>query len=48
VEGGRTYPETSANRTQVLFNNGIGKARTRIMKLKGSARPFPKGGKADA
>jgi len=36
---------TTANRAQVLFNNGIGKARTRIMKLKGSARPSAKGGR---
>jgi len=36
---------TTANRAQVLFNNGIGKDRTRIMKLKGSARPSAKGGK---
>src|SRR5579863_5303493 len=36
---------TTANRAQVLFNNEIGKDRTRIMKLKGSARPSAKGGK---
>ena len=39
---------TTANSAQVLFNNGIGKARTSITKLKGSARPSSEGGKGDA
>jgi len=39
---------TTANSAQVLFNTGIGKARARIMKQKGSARPSGVGDKTDA
>jgi DNA-directed RNA polymerase specialized sigma24 family protein len=39
---------TSANSAQVLFNNGMGKARTRVMKLKGSTPPTGEGRKVDA
>lgn len=38
---------TTANSAQVLFNNGIGKARARITKLKGSARRSGEGGNGD-
>jgi transcriptional regulator len=39
---------TTANSAQVLFNKGIGKARSRIMKLKGSSRRPSEGGEANA
>ena len=39
---------TSANSAQVLFYNGIGKARSRVMKLKGTTGPNGEGSKIDA
>lgn len=39
---------TTANSAQVLFNNGMGKARTRVLKLKGSTEPVGEGRKVDA
>ena len=39
---------TTANSAQVLFNKGIGKARSRIMKLKDSRRRPSEGGEANA
>jgi RNA polymerase sigma factor (sigma-70 family) len=39
---------TTANSAQVLFNNGMGKARTRVLKLKASTKPVGEGRKVDA
>src|SRR5579859_211836 len=40
--------KTTANSAQVLFNNGMGKARARVMELKGSTAPAGEGRKVDA
>jgi len=39
---------TTVNNAQVLFNYGLGKARSRIMKPRGSTNTSGKGGEADA
>jgi DNA-directed RNA polymerase specialized sigma24 family protein len=43
-----SFLRTTANSAQVLFNKGVGKARGRIMKVKGSRRQPGEGGKANA